>query len=273
MLARNGTFGLELVADLPAWDEYSNRVTFRSKRGPHGKPIQLIESVKQDRRKHITRFEQEFVEGRGKSATRKKFSLAFRTLIVPQMVQRLEKAGLEVSALLGDYQGGPVGPSRRGLDYSRPGRRPRAVEWTVMFRAILAAAILAGVPALAQAQSASAPLDRDRHRRLDLSCELAAPGRALALLDAAGRRHVRPRPRCAACADAGRAAPQRSSRRRPRHQFLDRPPVALRRASVRTGFSPARCRCMAPRPTSCPPKMRPNAGTITGVPFGGCEST
>jgi len=106
VLARNGRFGVELVADLPAWDEYSNRVTFRSKRGPHGKPIQLIESVTQDRRKHITRFEQEFVEGRGNSATRKKFRLAFRTLTVPQMVQRLEKAGLEVSALLGDYQGG-----------------------------------------------------------------------------------------------------------------------------------------------------------------------
>ena len=107
VLARKGTFGVELVADLPAWEEYSNRVTFRSKRGPHGTPIQLVESVTQDRRKHITRFEQEFVEGRGKSATRKKFSLAFRTLNVPQMVQRLEKAGLEVSALLGDYQGGP----------------------------------------------------------------------------------------------------------------------------------------------------------------------
>lgn len=106
VLARNGTFGVELVADLPAWEEYSNRVTFRSKRGPHGKPIQLIESVTQDRRRHITRFEQEFVEGGGRSATRRKFSLAFRTLNVPQMVQRLEKAGLQVSALLGDYQGG-----------------------------------------------------------------------------------------------------------------------------------------------------------------------
>jgi ubiquinone/menaquinone biosynthesis C-methylase UbiE len=107
VLARNGTFGVELVADLPAWDEYSKRVTFRSQRGPHGKPIQLIESVTQDRRKHITRFDQEFVEGRGKSATRRKFTIAFRTLNVPQMVQRLENAGLEVSALLGDYQGGP----------------------------------------------------------------------------------------------------------------------------------------------------------------------
>jgi ubiquinone/menaquinone biosynthesis C-methylase UbiE len=106
VLTRTGTFGLELVADLPAWDEYSNKTTFRSPRGPHGKPIALVESVKQDRRKHITRFEQEFVEGRGKNVTRRKFSLAFRTLSVPQMVDRLEQAGFEVSSLLGDYQGG-----------------------------------------------------------------------------------------------------------------------------------------------------------------------
>lgn len=107
VLTRRGMFGLELVADLPAWDEYSNRTTLRGARGPHGKPIALVESVKQDRRKGITRFEQTFVEGRGRTATRKTFRIAFRTLSVPQMVRRLEKAGLEVSALLGDYQGGP----------------------------------------------------------------------------------------------------------------------------------------------------------------------
>ena len=107
VLTRDGVFGLELVADLPAWDEYQNKVTLRGERGPHGKPIKLIETVKQDRRKHITRFEQTFVEGRGKSVTRKTFTLGFRTLSVPQMVQRLEAAGLEVSSLLGDYQGGP----------------------------------------------------------------------------------------------------------------------------------------------------------------------
>lgn len=107
VLKRNGIFGMELVADLPAWEEYSKRTSLRGKRGPNGKPIALIESVKQDRRHHITRFEQEFVEGRGKSATRRKFSLAFRTVSVPEMVKRLEKAGLEVAALLGDYQGGP----------------------------------------------------------------------------------------------------------------------------------------------------------------------
>ena len=107
VLTRKGVFGLELVADLPAWEEYSRHTSLRGARGPNGRPIALVESVKQDRKKHITRFEQEFVEGRGKSATRKKFRLAFRTLSVPQMVQRLEKAGLRVSALLGDYQGGP----------------------------------------------------------------------------------------------------------------------------------------------------------------------
>ena len=37
----------------------------RGKRGPNGKPITLIESVRQDRANQITRFEQEFVEGRG----------------------------------------------------------------------------------------------------------------------------------------------------------------------------------------------------------------
>jgi ubiquinone/menaquinone biosynthesis C-methylase UbiE len=107
VLSRDGTFGVELVADLPAWEEYSNRATLRSRRGPNGRPIALIETVRQDRRRHITRFEQEFVEGGGTGATRKKFSLAFRTLTVPQMVRRLERAGLTVVALLGDYQGGP----------------------------------------------------------------------------------------------------------------------------------------------------------------------
>ena len=107
VLKRGGTFGLELVADLPAWSEYSRRVSLKGKRGPNGAPITLIESVQQDRKRGITRFEQEFVEGRGGAAARRTFSLAFRTLTVPQMVNRLEKAGLEVSAVLGDYQGGP----------------------------------------------------------------------------------------------------------------------------------------------------------------------
>ena len=107
VLTRRGTFGLELVADLPAWEEYSKHTSLRGRRGPNGKPIALVESVKQDRKNRITRFEQEFIEGRGKAATRRKFTLAFRTVSVPEMVQRLEKAGFEVTSLLGDYRGGP----------------------------------------------------------------------------------------------------------------------------------------------------------------------
>ena len=39
-----------------------------------------------------------------------RFGLTFRTLSVPQMRRRLEKAGFQVRAVLGDYQGGPWHP-------------------------------------------------------------------------------------------------------------------------------------------------------------------
>jgi hypothetical protein len=70
----------------------------------------LIETVRQDRAKRLTIFEQEFLETKGRKKTRRTFTLAFRTLSVAQMVRRLEKAGFAVSALLGDYQGGPWDP-------------------------------------------------------------------------------------------------------------------------------------------------------------------
>ena len=109
VLGPGGTFGLELVADLPSWEEYRNRVSFRGKRSS-GAEVTLIESVRQDRGRRLTLFEQEFVERRGSKKTRRRFTLAFRTLSVPQMIRRLEKAGLSVSAVLGDYQGGPWDP-------------------------------------------------------------------------------------------------------------------------------------------------------------------
>ncbi len=37
----------------------------------------------------------------------RRFALTFRTLSVPQVARRLEKAGFEITALLGDYRGGP----------------------------------------------------------------------------------------------------------------------------------------------------------------------
>jgi ubiquinone/menaquinone biosynthesis C-methylase UbiE len=109
VLEPRGAFALELVADLPSWNEYSNKVSLRG-RTANGGHVTLIESVRQDRAKHLTVFEQEFVEQRGREKTRRSFTLAFRTLSVPQMVRRLEKAGFEVTAVLGDYQGGPWDP-------------------------------------------------------------------------------------------------------------------------------------------------------------------
>jgi hypothetical protein len=47
------------------------------------------------------------VERRGKHRIEHQFELAFRTLSVPQMVQRLESTGFRVEAVLGDYRGHP----------------------------------------------------------------------------------------------------------------------------------------------------------------------
>jgi ubiquinone/menaquinone biosynthesis C-methylase UbiE len=107
VLEPGGTFGLELVADLPSWEEYRKRVSLKGWRGRRGgTQVTLVESVRQDRAKRQTIFDQEFTERRGTTRRVHRFSLAFRTLTVPQMTRRLEKAGFEISALLGDYRGG-----------------------------------------------------------------------------------------------------------------------------------------------------------------------
>jgi SAM-dependent methyltransferase len=106
VLEPGGTLGIELVADLPSWAEYRKRVSLSGWRGrAGGTRVSLVESVRQDRGRRLTIFDQEFTERRGRSTAVRTFSLAFRTLSVPQMVRRLEKTGFEVSALLGDYKG------------------------------------------------------------------------------------------------------------------------------------------------------------------------
>lgn len=107
VVAPDGIFALELVADLPSWGEYSRRVSLRGQRTPGGSRITLFESVRQDRARGLTIFDQEFVERRGRVTRRRSFALTFRTLSVPQMSRRLEKAGFRVEAVLGDYDGGP----------------------------------------------------------------------------------------------------------------------------------------------------------------------
>ncbi len=107
-VSRPGTmFGIDLVSDVPAWTEYRRRVRMRG-RGAGGSQITLIESVRQDRDRRLTIFDQEYVRRRrGGSQDVRRFSLAFRTLPLAEMLGRVESAGFTVEAVLGDYDGRP----------------------------------------------------------------------------------------------------------------------------------------------------------------------
>jgi SAM-dependent methyltransferase len=108
VLEPGGTFGLELVADLPSWQEYRKRLSLKGWRHLRGGAhVTLVETVRQDRARRLTIFDQEFTERRGATRRTHRFALTFRTLSVPQMARRLEKAGFMITALLGDYRGKP----------------------------------------------------------------------------------------------------------------------------------------------------------------------
>ena len=109
VLAPGGTFGLELVPDVPNWREYSNRVQLRG-RAARGVHLTLVESVRQDPARRLTTFEQHYIERRNGRSTEHRFELAFRTLPVPQMRVRLERAGFAIESVLGDYRGHPWDP-------------------------------------------------------------------------------------------------------------------------------------------------------------------
>jgi SAM-dependent methyltransferase len=106
VLRRGGTFGLDLVPDVPTWREYSNRVQLRGRAGP-GVHLTLVESVRQNRARRLTTFEQRYIARRNGRATEHRFELTFRTLSVPRMRERLEGVGFVVDRVLGDYRGGP----------------------------------------------------------------------------------------------------------------------------------------------------------------------
>ena len=105
VIAPGGTFGIELVPDVPKWREYKNRVQMRGRAG--GAQITLVESVRQDPKRHLTTFEQKYIERKGTRTREHRFDLTFRTLSVRQMTRQLENAGFQVDALLGDYRGRP----------------------------------------------------------------------------------------------------------------------------------------------------------------------
>jgi ubiquinone/menaquinone biosynthesis C-methylase UbiE len=105
VLAPGGQLGIDLVPDVPNWREYANRVQLRGV--ARGARLTLIESVRQDRRRRLTTFDQRYVVRRSGKTEEHRFALTFRTLSVKQMARRLERAGFGVESVLGDYRGRP----------------------------------------------------------------------------------------------------------------------------------------------------------------------
>jgi SAM-dependent methyltransferase len=104
VLRPGGVLGVDLVPDLPKWQEYRGLVSLKG-RSAHGGHITLVESVRQDRRRGLTIFDEEFTERRGRQVERRTFSLTFRTVALPAVVAQLEAAGFRIDAVLGDYRG------------------------------------------------------------------------------------------------------------------------------------------------------------------------
>jgi SAM-dependent methyltransferase len=103
VLPPGGVFGIDLVPDVPQWREYRNRTQLKGRL--NGRQLTLIESVRQERRRHLTIFEQRYIRGSGDTATEHRFELRFRTLPLRQMIRRVERAGFAIDAILGDYRG------------------------------------------------------------------------------------------------------------------------------------------------------------------------
>jgi SAM-dependent methyltransferase len=103
-LVKGGWFGIDLVPDLTAWDEYEQQIPHRGRFGANAS-LTLVESVKQDRKRGLTMFTEQFVLRRGRQVERHAFTLTFRTLPMAQVLARLDRAGLEVDQVCGGYRG------------------------------------------------------------------------------------------------------------------------------------------------------------------------
>jgi ubiquinone/menaquinone biosynthesis C-methylase UbiE len=106
VLKKGGTLGVDLVPDVPQWQAHPRRVSLRGRRGSSA--ITLFEAVRQDTRRRLTHFDQEFVERNGSRRRVYRFSLTFRTLSFRTMTGRIERAGFRVDAVLGGYTGEPL---------------------------------------------------------------------------------------------------------------------------------------------------------------------
>ena len=105
VLPRGGEFGLDLVPDVKNWDEYTNQRRFHGRAG--AAMLTLYESVRRDRRRGLTTFEERYVVERGRQVREHRFDLVFRTLTMPAMTRLLRRAGFDIEATLGDYRQGP----------------------------------------------------------------------------------------------------------------------------------------------------------------------
>ena len=104
-----GLFGLDLVPDVPNWREYRNRIQLRG-RAAGGVHLTLVESVRQDRRRGLTTFEQRYVARRG------------RRTAGAREVSRRRSSGRRRSTGRGARGRGWPAPSWRRARW-RPGRR------------------------------------------------------------------------------------------------------------------------------------------------------
>jgi ubiquinone/menaquinone biosynthesis C-methylase UbiE len=105
VLRRGGTLGIDLVPDVAKWREYSNREQLRGRF--RGATLTLVESVRRDRARHLTIFDERFILTRGRRSREHRFQLTFRTLPVSAMARRVRRAGFRIVETLGDYRGGP----------------------------------------------------------------------------------------------------------------------------------------------------------------------
>ncbi len=104
VLTRRGMLAIDLVPDLPGWPSYRREMRLRGRLGRVG--VTLVESVRQDRRRGLTIFDEEFITRAGGRTRRHRFSLTFRTLPMEAMLARVAHAGLSIDAVHGDYRGG-----------------------------------------------------------------------------------------------------------------------------------------------------------------------
>src|SRR5262249_60337459 len=99
VLTAGGRFGIDLVPDVPHWSEYERQKTLSGTMGRAR--VDLIESVRQDRARRLTMFDQRYTATRAREQRVDEISLTFRAVCVSAMTRRPEPTGVTRGARLG----------------------------------------------------------------------------------------------------------------------------------------------------------------------------